>query len=139
MLGYSVNPLDGVIDTISKSRHLLTAEHLAFLKQLLPREKASAITSEKSTINDLLGTLTKIASNLKDSAAGTTDVEGFKSLIGSIEKVMSMVNKYTEQVSQEEKLRALQDTIMETLNEISEELRNRFLELWHVKIEALGK
>ena len=139
MLGHSVHPLDGVIETLSRGRHLLTLEHIEVLKQLLPKDRKASEVNEKSTINDLLGTLTTMAGNLKNAAAGAKDPEEFKSVIGSIEKIMSMVNKYTEQVSHEEKLRALQDTITEALNEMSEGSQTKFLETWHAKIEALGK
>ena len=140
MLGHNVHPLDGVIDTLSKNRHLLTADHILFLKQLLPNSKAAAVSGEKSTINDLLDTLTVMSRNLKTAAEGTTDVEGFKVVIGSIEKVMNMMNKYTEQVSHEEKLRAIQDTLMETLNEMKDDaLRQFFLDTWKTKIDLLAR
>lgn len=139
MLNHNVNPLDSLVVTISNSRHLLTAQHLALFRELLPREKASPAANEKSTINELLGTLTSMVGNLQLAAAGATDPEGFKVIIGSIEKIMSMVNKYTDQVSQEEKLKALQDSIMETLNEMPDAMQTIFLDKWQSKINALTR
>ena len=133
MLNHQVNPIDELVDIISKNKHLLNATHMAFFRALVGSSK-NAEVSEKSTISDLLAALNKMAISIKSQAEIATDPEAFKSLIGSIEKVMSMVNKYSDQVSQEEKMSALQNSVLETLNEMPEVYRDAFLSKWRGKI-----
>ena len=141
MLGHSFNPIDELLDKLNKNRNLITAEHIQFLRNMVgvPKDTRGTPVGEKSTVNELLGTLTSMVVNLKDTAREARDPDAFKSVIGSIEKVMSMMNKYTEQVSAEEQMKALQDTIMETVLEtLGEDARDRFLAVWKAKIDLLA-
>lgn len=141
MLNHQFNPMDKIVSDIDRNKNLLTAEHIAYFRKLCgasPTAPQEFSVNEKSSISNLLGALNRIAENLKARAEGNMDVEEFKNLIGSIEKVMAMINKYSDQVSHEEKVKALQDSIYETLQELEDKsVVDDFLMRWQTRINCL--
>ena len=137
-LGQAIHPLDSPIATILSNKELLTAGQTALLQTVLPKILAGPRKpqSEGSDVETYLETLVSLMNRLNAQAGASEDIGELRQSMAAIERVIALIVKLKEQIDADRRFRLLQESIVESLEAVSDDAKARFFQVWETKISA---
>ncbi len=131
------NTLESLVDQIVENSNYLTPALVGRLFSVLP--EASDTKTKKRTLKGQLERMFMMLDKLESLSTGTENVMEMKQVIIAAKDLYTLVAKYEQTVNAQERMQALENTIIDTLDELDGSIKEKFLSLWRSKLEQLNK
>lgn len=135
------NPLDYHVQQILDNPNYLTSEQVSKLLAVMPEEKKGSRDKNLNTsLKRQLERQLRMMDKLEALSASSTDIGEMKQVLTAAKDLFNLLTKFQEAIRSEEKITAIEESVVETFNELdNEEARGKFLLKWRERISRLER
>lgn len=130
----ATNPLEQHVDVITENANYLTPALIGRLQTLLPNQETK---EKKRSLKGQLDRMFRMLERLDAMSTSTENITEMKQVIVAAKDLYNLVAKYQQTVSAEEKLQALENTIVDALEGADVKIKEKFLTTWKATINKL--
>lgn len=133
------NPLEPIVDQIRIGRPYITQAIADRLMDLIPDEFKKVETVGKgNSVEVMMEKLSRMATRLETATAGSSDTKELRDAFTSLREMINLVTKLRDDINTERQIRAMEEAIVATLEEVAPELKERYIDLLSKKVEGLA-
>ncbi len=132
----ATNPLEQHVEVIAANANYLTPALIGRLQALLPDTEPK---EKKRSLKGQLERMFRMLDRLDALSTSSENITEMKQVILAAKDLYNLVAKYQQTVSAEEKLQALENTIVDALEETDVKVKEKFLSMWKLKVDKLDR